>query len=154
MKPSRASLGLALGLGAILLLARGVEAGGPATPPDPQAVQQQVEEVQKQIVGRENEPAETVFKNIQIFKGFPAGRVLRIMQMGFVGSVGVECAHCHVPGEWEKDDKKPKQIARQMWGMMAEVNKQVSAIKTGAAVNCYTCHRGSPKPLLNPPPQS
>lgn len=119
--------------------------------PDQTEVQKYVEQVQQQIAGRENEPAETVYENIQIFKGFPAGRVLRIMQMGFVGSVGVDCTHCHVPGEWDKDDKEPKQIARKMWGMMGDINKQVKAIKADAAVNCYTCHRGSPKPLLNPP---
>jgi len=154
MKASRATVGLVLGMGAILLVGRAGGAEGPAAPPDPQVVLQHVEEVQKQIAGRENEPAETVFKNIQIFKGFPAGRVVRIMQMGFVGSLGVECAHCHVTGEWEKDDKEPKQIARKMWGMMGDINKQVRAIRSDAAVNCYTCHRGSPEPLLNPPPQS
>ena len=153
MKAGRATVGVVLGMGAILLVARAGGAEGPAAPPDPQVVQQHVEEVQKQIAGRENETAETVFKNIQIFKGFPAGRVVRIMQMGFVGSVGVECAHCHTPGEWEKDDKEPKQIARKMWGMMGDINKQVRTIKSDAAVNCYTCHRGSPEPLLNPPPQ-
>jgi hypothetical protein len=151
MRPLRALLSLALGLGAILLLGRTVGAEGQAAPPAPQVIQQQVEAVQKQIAGRENEPAEAVFKNIQIFKGFPAGRVLRIMQMGFVGSIGVECAHCHLPGEWEKDDKEPKQVARKMWEMLGEINKQVRTIKPDAAVNCYTCHRGSPKPLLNPP---
>jgi len=41
-----------------------------------------------------------------------------------------------------------------MWGMMGDINTQVRAIRSDAAVNCYTCHRGSPKPLLNPPPQS
>src|SRR6266508_6808828 len=31
------------------------------------------------IAGRENQPAESVYKNIKLFVGTPAGRVLRIM---------------------------------------------------------------------------
>ena len=40
-----------------------------------------VKELSEKIAGRENEPAEKVFKNIQIewFKNVPAGRFLRIM---------------------------------------------------------------------------
>ena len=97
------------------LVLAGAVALAAAQGPDQAEVQKYVEQVQQQIAGKENEPAETVYKNIQIFKGFPAARVLRIMQMGFVGSVGVDCTHCHVAGEWDKDDKEPKQIARKMW---------------------------------------
>ena len=40
-------------------------------------------ELRKAIAGKEQAPAETVFKNIQLFKGMPAGRVLRIMELGY-----------------------------------------------------------------------
>ncbi len=35
------------------------------------------------IAGRENEPAEQVFRNIQSLKGTAAGRLVRIMNMGY-----------------------------------------------------------------------
>ena len=42
-----------------------------------------VEKITKQIAGREQEPAEKVFANIQIFKGVPAARLLLIMNLGY-----------------------------------------------------------------------
>src|ERR1051325_5906972 len=64
-----------------------------------------VAELEKKIVGQENKPAEEVYKNIKLFKGMPAGRILRIMEVAFNPALGVDCTHCHTPGEWEKDDK-------------------------------------------------
>src|SRR5678815_841638 len=57
---------------------------------------QKLAELTKQIAGKENLPAEQVFKNIQILKGIPAGRLLRIMELGYSRSLGVNCTHCHV----------------------------------------------------------
>src|SRR5918993_1648589 len=71
-------------------------------------------ELRKRIAGQENKPAEEVFKNIRLLKGVPAGRLLRVMEMGYARSLGVNCTHCHVAGEWEKEDKPTKQIAREM----------------------------------------
>src|ERR1051325_1594373 len=61
--------------------------------------------VLRSIAGRENQPAESVFKNIKIFKGVPAGRLVNIMNNGFGRSLGVSCGFCHVPGKWDLDDK-------------------------------------------------
>lgn len=106
------------------------------------------------IAGKEDQPAETVFRNIQILKGVPAGRVLGIMQMGFSPALGVDCTHCHVPGQWESDAKKEKQVAREMSRMSREINEKYLAAIQGLdsekpAVNCTTCHRGEVKPALN-----
>ncbi|HEY4613346.1 MAG TPA: hypothetical protein VII11_10210 [Bacteroidota bacterium] len=57
-----------------------------------------IAEIEKRIAGKENIPAEEVFKNIQNFKGLPAGRIPRIMS-AFARSLGVGCSHCHVIGE-------------------------------------------------------
>ncbi len=113
-------------------------------------------ELRKSIAGKEQAPAETVFKNIQLFKGVPAGRVLRIMELGYARSLGVDCTHCHVPGAWEKDDKPTKQVARDMAAMVTAINnqhlKQIKNLKSESpAVNCTTCHRGQTKPALNLP---
>lgn len=109
-----------------------------------------------QISDRKNQPAEQVFKNIQILKGMPAGRLLRVMEGGFSKSLGVDCTHCHVAGQWEKEDKPTKQIARDMWAMMGSINtEQLKKIRNlssaSPGVNCTTCHRGQVKPALNLP---
>src|SRR5437868_6284637 len=117
------------------------------------------------IAGRENQPAESVFKNIKIFQGQPASRVLRIMAQGFDPALGVSCSHCHVVGEYDKDDKPTKQIARDMFAMVGAINTQYLAkIKNlrspNPSVNCSTCHRvqtrpggggGPPRPASPPP---
>jgi hypothetical protein len=113
-----------------------------------------MKEVLAAIAGHEKEPAETVFKNIQHFKGVPAGRIPMIMNMGFARSLGVSCTHCHVPGEWDKEDKPGKQIAREMAAMANQISRELlPAIKNldskQPTVNCTTCHRGEIKPALN-----
>lgn len=104
--------------------------------------------LEKDIAGKEQLPAEQVFKNIQTFKGMPAIRVLRIMEQAFVPNLGVECTYCHVEGDWSSDEKRPKGIARGMWTLRAEVQEQVRKVtgKPDVPVTCYTCHKGEPKP--------
>jgi hypothetical protein len=127
-------------------------------PATPEAIKQfndgKVAEVSKQIAGKEEQPSEAVFKNIKIMNGIPAGKLVRIMEMGFDRSLGVSCAHCHVAGQWEKDDKPTKQTARDMWKMVRTINddllKNMDGLKDRKAiVNCTTCHRGHVKPALN-----
>ena len=77
------------------------EAGGQTTASFDQA--QALAALRKQIAGKEELPAEQVFKNIQIFKGMPAGRLLRVMELGYSRSQGVNCTHCHVAEQWEKE---------------------------------------------------
>ena len=104
------------------------------------------------IAGHENEPAEQVFKNIQSLKGMPAGRLVRVMNMGYSRALGVACMHCHVEGDFSSDDKRPKRAAREMMGLNKAVNEQLRGLKNleGKAeekfVNCSTCHRGQVDP--------
>jgi photosynthetic reaction center cytochrome c subunit len=91
--------------------------------------------------------AEQVFKNIQVLKGVAADRLIPTMQ--FVSaSLGVECDFCHVQGAFEKDDKKPKQIARKMMEMTFAIN--ADDFDRQREVTCYSCHRGSTNPLTIP----
>jgi len=112
--------------------------------------------LRKAIAGQETKPAAEVFKNIQILKGMPAGRLLNVMELGYSRSLGVNCTHCHIPGEWEKEDKPTKQIARDMMGMAKTINndllKNIKNLKSASpTINCTTCHRGEIKPALNLP---
>ena len=91
--------------------------------------------------------AEEQFKNIQVLKGIPAEQVFPTMQF-IAASLGVECEFCHVRNAFEKDDKKPKQIARKMMEMMSAINKD--NFEGHREVTCYSCHRGSPHPAAIP----
>jgi hypothetical protein len=130
----------------------------PNEPSTPEAIKQfnddQVAAISKQIAGKEALPAETVFKNIKILNGVPAGNLLKIMQMGYSRALGVSCAHCHVTGQWDKDDKPAKPIARDMSKMahtiIFDLLKNIDGLKDrNPLVNCTTCHRGQVKPALN-----
>jgi Photosynthetic reaction centre cytochrome C subunit len=106
----------------------------------------------RSIAGRETQPAESVFKNIKILKGVPAGRLVNIMNMGFGRSLGVSCGFCHVPGKWDLDDKEEKKTARLMFAMVMTINTDyMSKVPNdrGAppVVNCFTCHRGNAHPI-------
>jgi hypothetical protein len=99
---------------------------------------------------RDKRPVDEVYKNIRVFKGqgIPAGRLMMIMQM-FTKALGVDCAHCHVANEFEKDDKAAKQTARNMLRMVGSISREI--YKGPTSVNCYTCHRGQAKPVAFPP---
>ena len=117
---------------------------------------QALADLRKTIAGQENKPAGEVFKNIQMLKAMPAGRLLRVMELGYAKSLGVNCTHCHVAGEWEKEDKPTKQITRDMAAMVAVINteqlKKIKNLKSpDPVINCTTCHRGQTKPALNLP---
>lgn len=112
--------------------------------------------LREQIKGKENEPAEKVFKNIQTLKGIPDGRLLAIMNFGYARSLGVDCTHCHIADKWEAEDKNTKQIARDMKVMSENINFELlknmkSLGGREAIVNCTTCHRGEVKPATNLP---
>lgn len=117
---------------------------------------QALADLRKAIAGQEEKPAGEVFKNIQMFKAMPAGRLLKVMELGYAKSLGVDCTHCHVAAQWEKEDKPTKQIARDMAAMAANINKEllpkIKNLKSAEPViNCTTCHRGQIKPALNLP---
>lgn len=91
--------------------------------------------------------AEQRFKNIQILKGLPATQL--DPTMAFIsGSLGVRCNYCHVPGQFEKDDKPTKMAARRMMKMVMDLNK--GSFNGQGAVSCFTCHRGKPAPVSVP----
>ena len=137
--------------------------GAPAAPPAsaaPPGLQNPNQETNDQIAkkitdaiaGHENEPAETVFKNIQSLKGMPAGRLVRVMNMGYSRALGVTCMHCHAEADFSSDDKRPKRAAREMMAMNKAINEQLRGLKNLEGkpeekfVSCSTCHRGHVDP--------
>ena len=99
------------------------------------------------VSGAAPKKASEQFKNIQVLKDVPADQLIPAMQF-ITASLGVGCDHCHVPGNFDKDDKKPKQTARQMMQMMSAINKINFAGER--KVTCYSCHRGGAEPISVP----
>jgi photosynthetic reaction center cytochrome c subunit len=100
-----------------------------------------------QAVG-EPKTAEQSFKNIIQLKGTPADQLGPSMQF-IASSLGVECTFCHVQGKMELDDKPAKKTARNMMAMTAAINKD--SFRGQLQVTCYSCHRGSARPVNTPP---
>lgn len=111
-----------------------------------------VTELLEAIKGKEDKPASEVFKNVKILKDLPAARFLRVMDVGYSRSLGVDCEHCHTEERWESDDKRPKRAAREMMQLVRDINEKLGTMEeidnTEPAVNCTTCHRGYVKPAL------
>ena len=59
-------------------------------------------------------------------------------------SLGVNCTHCHIFGQFEQDAKPAKAKAREMIKMVMAINKEHFDGRN--EVNCYTCHQGSLTP--------
>ena len=97
--------------------------------------------------------------NVQIFpKNTPPIRVIGTMR-NISGGLGVRCQFCHIGEEGKpletfdfvSDEKRTKQVARQMMRMVQEINRRVDTIpgRVGQAVEvtCTTCHRGVTRPI-------
>ena len=90
------------------------------------------------------EPAEQVYKNIQVFKGLPNSQLMSVMFF-MEGSLQVNCGHCHVWEDFSKDDKPAKQTARKMILMVRKLNE--TQFGGRQMISCNTCHRGQTPPI-------
>ncbi|MBL0179718.1 MAG: photosynthetic reaction center cytochrome c subunit [Gemmatimonadetes bacterium] len=96
------------------------------------------------IAGRENEPAEVVFKNIQVLKGKTAAEVLTTME-NYSNALTAQCTTCHVAGSWADESRQNKSRARIMQTMVNSINGEhipKMQMSGAAQVTCMTCHRG------------
>lgn len=105
---------------------------------------------QQETSAQPDKPAEQVYKNIQIFKGIPASRLLKAMNF-FQTSLGIDCTYCHVQDAYDKDDKDAKQMARKMIRMVGSAGNFIKENSINGMVTCYTCHREQAKPKIIPP---
>jgi hypothetical protein len=104
------------------------------------------------IKGREGLPAESVFRNVKVMQGVPAERFLQRMN-AFGRALGVPCSHCHILNHWADEDKPAKLVARDMMAMTMTINDTLlTRVRfkrrdpEPPRVNCFTCHRGEPRP--------
>ena len=112
-----------------------------------------VAQVMKQIAGRENEPAEVVFKNIQVLKGMTAAALVHRMDEDYGAALSWNCTNCHrlaPQGNFASDTSTDKKRARFMQQMTNDLNtNQLPKLypKDTPRVDCVTCHRGYNEPL-------
>ena len=97
------------------------------------------------------------YKNLKVFpQGVTRDQLLSNMKL-FSQSLGVRCTYCHVGTEGQplstfdfaSDAKLKKLRARQMLEMAHKLNNE--EFDGEMKVTCFTCHRGSTKPLIRPP---
>ena len=115
-----------------------------------------MQQVLSSIKGKEELDADSVFTNIKTFKGvkrFTAKHFLLMMNIGWGKGLGVSCTYCHNSGDWASDEKPTKEIARQMYKLRATINNELKQIKNLQSqrplINCITCHREKPIPVLD-----
>jgi len=87
-------------------------------------------------------------KNLQVLNGATLPETMQ----SFVQALGLldkgACAYCHVEDR-SSDQKIQKVTARRMVIMLRAINGTFPDGKQH--VTCFTCHRGSPTPLTEPP---
>jgi hypothetical protein len=108
--------------------------------------QEALARIKEFLAGRENEPAEKVFKNIDLLRGKPAGRLPGMMS-ALTGLLGTRCSTCHVSGNFASDELAAKQTARRHFAMQAMLNRDYFAGRN--AITCLTCHHGHLQPPTN-----
>jgi Photosynthetic reaction centre cytochrome C subunit len=105
-------------------------------------------EVMESIKGKEKMAADSVFKNVKIFKGKPAEQLVKVMETGWSRALGVGCNHCHNVNDWASEEIKDHGIAREMVDLTAKNNDLIKSMKSYAGrqrmptVQCMTCHNG------------
>src|SRR5579871_1784123 len=100
--------------------------------------------------------------NLQVLS--PEVNILRVMQ-SFNAALGVQCAYCHVQGDFSSDANPNKETARKMLRLIKQINIHFADAGNDFAnskylpfpegkqyVTCCTCHQGQTKPPSAAPP--
>src|SRR6266852_5117695 len=92
-------------------------------------------------------------KNLKLLA--PDSDILFVMQ-NFTEALGVQCAYCHVVGDFAADTNPKKEMARKMIAMARLIDtsfpSSAGVFPAGYhEVDCSTCHRGSTKPETKAP---
>lgn len=99
------------------------------------------------------QPRPRPLENIRVLKGWTGDEVRAEMRL-INEALGVKCEHCHVQGNFPRDEKRTKQTARRMIELTQSLNADyfagAAAPAPGASkfgrVTCYTCHQGAITP--------
>lgn len=111
-----------------------------------------VAQIMTKIAGREDQPAEKVFENIQVLKGITAAQLVHKMDKEYGEALSWSCTNCHrfaPQGNFASDTSADKKRARFMQTMTNDLNLvQLPKLypKQTPVVSCATCHRGYNEP--------
>jgi photosynthetic reaction center cytochrome c subunit len=111
-----------------------------------------VAQIMHKIAGRENEPAEQVFENVQVLKGITAAELVRKMDKDYGEALSWNCTNCHrfaPQGNFASDTSNDKRRARFMQQMQNDINLVTLPKlypKDTPKITCATCHRGYNEP--------
>lgn len=86
------------------------------------------------------------WQNVEILTGISEADMDVFMRAMNV-SLGVGCDHCHEPGRWDLDTRAPKETARSMMRMIADLSR--TGFEALDVPTCWTCHRGNQAPPEN-----
>jgi len=120
----------------------GSDSSAAPSPPGQAASSSELPSLDPLAASSKEERAEQKYKNIQLLKGLPSERLMKVM-FAFKASLGVDCTYCHIKDQFEKDDKPQKQTARKMIQLVRDTNTKLGAM---TRVTCFTCHRGQTRP--------
>lgn len=97
--------------------------------------------------------------NVKVIpKSTPVQEVIGAMR-NITFALGVRCQFCHLGEEGQplarfdfaSDEKRTKQVAREMMRMVQDINRRLDSLPgrtaTGLQVACVTCHRGISRPV-------
>ena len=89
-------------------------------------------------------------KNLQVLpKSIPKAQ-LKAMMESFTAELGVKCTFCHVPDQYEKDERPHKLDARRMIRLVLDMKAKKAlyfAQQTkDARITCGLCHQGKSEP--------
>jgi len=100
-------------------------------------------------------------KNLKVLPGdLTRDSVVKFMRFVVASGLGVSCSYCHgapnVPFDsidFASDERPTKRTAREMLRMVARINGELLPTipnrgTPAIEVQCITCHRGSPRPLM------
>lgn len=121
----------------------GVSDAASPSPAGPSTAAAELPSLDPLAPGSKEERTEQKYKNIQLLKGLPSERLMKVM-FAFKSSLGVDCTYCHIKDQFEKDDKPQKQTARKMIQLVRDTNARLGT--TTSRVTCFTCHRGQTRP--------
>lgn len=103
-------------------------------------------------------PPDSLINTQVIPRSTPVIQVVGMMR-NLASGLGVRCQFCHVGEEgmpleqfdFPSDEKRPKQVARQMMRMVQNINERLDTLPgrttPGLEVTCMTCHRGVSRPV-------
>ena len=103
----------------------------------------------KQDTKKAPPPAPTNLKVLKVSSGQEVTQIMRT----FTAALGVQCAYCHMAGNYASDENPKKDVARKMIHMTQQINA-ANFPDSKMYVSCYTCHRGDAQPKTAPEPKA